>query len=343
MTTSQEMDAQFGDSEIERRLKDLERKIEAYEQGGFDLFRQFGYVQLGLNLPRLDKNGIQIQTPTPATGDVPGIYWVNQLSVDPDSEEPRVELAGRADPDTTSFPNGLFSFKLRGKNAERFGMFSHTIGASGTNQVGMSIWNRTAAPAGAEPGFTISDSGTAIQFTLFGGDRVKITTMPLWLGQFTADPASLQDGAIWYRTDTDFFYGERNGSAVKFLMEGDASGQAVALSFIIDGGGSTITTGQKGHLEVPFGMTITGWTILGDASGSIVVDVWKDTYANFPPTVADTIAGSEKPTLSTAQKNQDLSLSTWTTSVTAGDILAFNVDSATTVQRVLVSIRGTRT
>ena len=116
----------------------------------------------------------------------------------------------------------------------------------------------------------------------------------------------------------------------------------VGLSFIIDGGGSAITTGQKGHLEVPFDMTITGWTILADQSGSIVVDVWRDTYANFPPTVADTIAGTEKPTLATAQKNQDLSLTSWTLALKEGDILAFNVDSITTVTRVTISIRGTR-
>lgn len=112
--------------------------------------------------------------------------------------------------------------------------------------------------------------------------------------------------------------------------------------FIIDGSGSAISTGQKGHIEVPFACTIIGWTILGDQSGSIVVDLWKDTYANFPPTVADTVAGSEKPSLSSAQKNQDLSLSTWTTSVTAGDILAYNVDSASTVTRVTISLRYTR-
>jgi hypothetical protein len=114
----------------------------------------------------------------------------------------------------------------------------------------------------------------------------------------------------------------------------------VVINFIIDGGGSAITTGQKGHLEIPFAITITGWTILADVSGSIVVDVWKDTYALFPPTVADTIAGTEKPTLASVQKNQDLALGTWTTAVAAGDILAFNVDSATTVTRVVVALRG---
>ena len=117
----------------------------------------------------------------------------------------------------------------------------------------------------------------------------------------------------------------------------------ISITFIINGGGSAITTGQKGHLEIPFACTITGWTILADQSGSIVVDVWKDTYANFPPTVADTITGTEKPTLASVQKNQDLSLTTWTTAVAAGDILAFNVDSVATVTRVTLSIRATKT
>ena len=112
---------------------------------------------------------------------------------------------------------------------------------------------------------------------------------------------------------------------------------------IIDGGGATITTGVKGDIEVPFACTITAWELLADQSGSIVVDVWKDTYANFPPTVADTITGSEKPTLSSATKNQDTNLTTWTTSVSAGDILRFNVDSATTVTRVTLSLTVTRT
>ena len=115
-----------------------------------------------------------------------------------------------------------------------------------------------------------------------------------------------------------------------------------SFGITIDGGGSAITTGVKGYIQIPYSGTITGWNILADQSGSIVVDVWKDTYANYPPLVADSIAGSEKPTLSTAIKNQDLSLSTWTTSVTAGDIIAFNVDSASTVTRVNLSINITK-
>lgn len=123
-----------------------------------------------------------------------------------------------------------------------------------------------------------------------------------------------------------------------------ASNQKISsFGITIDGGGAAITTGVKGYVSVPYACTITGWDIFADQVGSIVVDVWKDTYVNYPPTVADTIAGTEKPTLTAAQKNQDTSLSTWTTAVSAGDVIGFSVDSAATVQRVTVIIRASRT
>jgi hypothetical protein len=111
-----------------------------------------------------------------------------------------------------------------------------------------------------------------------------------------------------------------------------------AISFIIDGGGSAITTGIKGDLEIPFNCSIQWVTLLADQSGSIVVDIWRDTYANYPPTVADTITASAKPTLSSAVKSQNSTLTGWSKAITANDILRFNVDSAATVQRVLVSL-----
>ncbi len=114
------------------------------------------------------------------------------------------------------------------------------------------------------------------------------------------------------------------------------------LTFVIDGGGSAITTGIKGDIEVPFNCTIQQVTMLADQSGSIVVDIWKDTYANFPPTDADSITASAVPTISAATKSQDATLTGWTTSVSAGDILRYNVDSASTVTRVTVSLKVTK-
>lgn len=111
------------------------------------------------------------------------------------------------------------------------------------------------------------------------------------------------------------------------------------LNFVIDGGGSVITTGIKGDVILDFDCSVKSWTVLADQSGSIVIDVWKDSYANYPPTVADTITASAKPTLSSATKNQDTTLTGWTTAITAGQTLRFNVDSITTCTRVLVSLK----
>ena len=110
----------------------------------------------------------------------------------------------------------------------------------------------------------------------------------------------------------------------------------------VDGGGSVITTGIEGYIQIPYNGTITSWTILADQSGSVVFDVWKDTFSAAPPTVADTITGSAKPTLSSAVKATSSTLTGWTTSVTAGDIIGFNVDSASTITRVTLVINITK-
>lgn len=114
------------------------------------------------------------------------------------------------------------------------------------------------------------------------------------------------------------------------------------ITFIIDGGGTAITTGIKGDMEIPFGATIDSYTALADQSGSIVVDIWKDTYANFPPTDADSITASAPVTISTAVKAQDATLTGWTTAITAGDILRFNVDSVTDIERLTISLNITK-
>lgn len=120
------------------------------------------------------------------------------------------------------------------------------------------------------------------------------------------------------------------------------SGTTSAIEFVIDGGGSAITTGIKGDLEIPFACTIVANRVLLNTTGSIVVDIWKDTYANFPPTGADSITASAKPTVSSAAKSQDTTLTGWTTTIAAGDVLRYNVDSATTCTIAVVSLTITR-
>ena len=119
--------------------------------------------------------------------------------------------------------------------------------------------------------------------------------------------------------------------------------EEVAITFIIDGGGSAITTGIKGDLEIPFACTIVRATMLADQSGSIVVDVWKDTYANYPPIDGDSITASAPPTITTATKSQDSTLTGWTKAIATGSTLRFNVDSCTTIERCTLALKVTKT
>lgn len=121
---------------------------------------------------------------------------------------------------------------------------------------------------------------------------------------------------------------------------------------VILGNGITapISSGLKGYIEVPANCELVSWrlisNVIGTSSGSIVVDVWKNTYANFPPTVTDTISGSAtKPTLTNSQKNENTTLVGWTKTLTKGDWLGFNVDvcSGSSINQVTLSFVATIT
>jgi hypothetical protein len=160
-------------------------------------------------------------------------------------------------------------------------------------------------------------------------------------GTHGARPSATSGVVLYFCTTDNAVERAATGAWTTLHSFSSGTGQTGAFEVVIDGGGSAITTGVKLDFEVPFGCTLTAWRLLADTSGSIVIDVWKDTYANFPPTVADTISTS-KPTLSAATKAEDTTITDWTEVLAAGDILRFNVDSAATVTRVLLSLSYTR-
>lgn len=123
--------------------------------------------------------------------------------------------------------------------------------------------------------------------------------------------------------------------------------QVAGLNFTIDGGGSVITSGQKGTIVVDFAGTIQEVTMLADQSGSIVVELQKVSFSTYaPPThpaTADKINSSTPPTISSATKSQDATLSGWTTSISAGDIIGYNVTGTPSgITRVNIALKVLR-
>jgi len=142
-------------------------------------------------------------------------------------------------------------------------------------------------------------------------------------------------------TSAHIFVGNGSNIATDVAMTGDvtinnagvttistSSGAAAgATGVTVDGGGSVITTGSKGYITIPFTCTITNWYLAADVSGSVVFDVKRSGTSIIG-------GGGNKPTLS-SQSSANAAVSSWTsTSISTGDILEFNVDSAATITRV---------
>ena len=110
------------------------------------------------------------------------------------------------------------------------------------------------------------------------------------------------------------------------------------INFVLDNGSFDITTGSKGQLNLDVTGRIESWMLVADTVGSIVIDVKKDTFATYPDSLTS-IVGSEYPRLSSEKKARDESLSTWSTQLTAGDILDFDVVSCSGIKKCSLFLR----
>ncbi|MCA9325215.1 hypothetical protein KDA23_04095 [Candidatus Saccharibacteria bacterium] len=88
---------------------------------------------------------------------------------------------------------------------------------------------------------------------------------------------------------------------------------------------SSITAGLTTYVRVPYSGTISRWDIIANASTTCTIDIWK--AAGSLPTIANTITAAAKPSLSAATTGFSTTLTGWTTSVSAGDVFGFYLQS----------------
>lgn len=172
-------------------------------------------------------------------------------------------------------------------------------------------------------------------------------------------PAVTQDTSIWEIKLAKVYVGATVSTiaADKVYDQRMSCFGSYNIEYVIGSGLAVPPTGPLyTPVEVPWPGRIDRWTLKADASGAIVVDIWKDTQNNYKPTVADTIISAGKPTLSSAIKASGYvwtaagtPASSWPgavlgapTAPDAGDgaiDLLFNIDSVTTIKQVLLSLR----
>lgn len=134
------------------------------------------------------------------------------------------------------------------------------------------------------------------------------------------------------------------GGLVGTLPAGMAAAPLSIVFQFGDGQNPIVAASEREQwLECNFSGTITGYSLTSDVSGAIVIDIWKDTYAAYPPVVGDSIVAAAKPTLSGAVKAEDNVLTGWDVDIVAGDTLKVHVDSASTLAAATLTLRVMRT
>jgi len=153
-----------------------------------------------------------------------------------------------------------------------------------------------------------------------------------------AKPASSKQLMYWDTTTPAYLpiggFGQRlatNGTI--FGWSNDDAG----LTLPCGNGIEVVGTGLQGCMRIGAASVVESFDIVADAAGSCVVDIRKCSYANIGSDTS--ICGTEKPTLSSAQKAQDTSLTTWTTTLDQGDYIYWYVESCTTCKWIAVSLQ----
>lgn len=136
--------------------------------------------------------------------------------------------------------------------------------------------------------------------------------------------------------DDDYYYLVRDPSGTPLdrrIAASDLLALKFAVVFPFYEGGSVLTTGTKLYLGAlfPVACEIVSHELVGNTTGSIVIDLWKDLGTNYPPTNADSITASAKPTLSSAQRATDSTLTGWGKTIAAGSWIVPEIESVSTL------------
>lgn len=193
-----------------------------------------------------------------------------------------------------------------------------------------------------------------VDSTFVGTDATQTLTNKVLGTGTVVTVGSDATGDIYYRSSTPALTRLGVGSAAQVLgvSSGLPAWKTLTGSITIElyNGGTDLTTGIKDTpVALPYGGTVVGWEILSYNAANVltsttsVIDILSDTFANLPLAVTDSIAGTEKPSLSAASTASDNSLSTWT-ALTKGNYIQAEIESiGSGIAKIVVVLKVERT
>ena len=194
-------------------------------------------------------------------------------------------------------------------------------------QYGNIIIGKTPAQDGTETTFNLNDQGAA--YTPNNNQQLIVTKNGLFLDPsndynisgdkvvFTTPPAANDDVVI--------------------IALAAAADLTRTVNYVIDSGSLPMQPGDKGKLTIDVTGLIENIRVLSDQTGDIVLEIEKCTFADYPN--FSSITGGSRVQLTNSDKYFDDVLNNWTTTITAGDILRFDVISVNQIRRLLISLK----
>lgn len=160
------------------------------------------------------------------------------------------------------------------------------------------------------------------------GNRTRVSdTMRLYGLSMGDDPV---DGL-------PYLSGNAGGTIISGGGGGGGNPATEGLDYFVTAGAILKTVNDSVEIPIDANYTIVEAEIFGDVSGSAVVDVLRASDGGFPTFTS--IAGSNKPTLTSQRRVKDTALGGWTTALVPGDTLQFKLESMTTITAVTVSVK----
>ena len=194
-------------------------------------------------------------------------------------------------------------------------------------QYGNIIIGKTPVQDGSETTFDLNDQGAP--YTPNNNQQLIVTKNGLFL-----DPANdynISGSQVVFTTPPTV-----NDDIVMIALAA-AADLTRTVNYVIDSGSLPMQVGDKGKLTIDVTGVIESIKVLSDQTGDIVFDISKCTFADYPN--FNSITAAQRVQLTNTDKYFDDVLNNWTTTITAGEILRFDVISVNNIRRLLVSLK----
>jgi hypothetical protein len=109
------------------------------------------------------------------------------------------------------------------------------------------------------------------------------------------------------------------------------------INYIVDSGSIAMIAGNKGSVTLDVSGILENIVILSDQQGDLILDIKKSNYSTFP--TFSSILGGTYVQMTNARKVRNDTLSGWSTTIVAGDVLTFDVVAVNNINRFLISLK----